>query len=70
VGSVRLILTGPQPQTKDENVAPYSLYGDSGGTYIGQQLRSGTYTISAQAFSLSGLGGAAGPIAEETFVVS
>ena len=38
VGSVRLILTGPQPQSMTENVAPYSLYGDSGGNYNGKKL--------------------------------
>ncbi|MCK0148384.1 hypothetical protein MWU78_22305, partial [Arenibacter sp. F26102] len=51
VGSVLLTLSGPVNNTRNENVAPYALLGDSGGNYYGQQFPLGNYTISATAFS-------------------
>jgi len=69
VGSVRLVLSGPESKTQLENSFPYTLYGDNGVNYNGETLDPGTYTITAQAFSLSGMGGAAGPVLTKTFSV-
>lgn len=51
VGSVRLPCEGPISKTHMENVAPYALFGDSGGNYNGVTFPPGAYTITAQAFS-------------------
>ena len=59
VGSVQMNLTGPITRNQVEGLAPYSLYGDSGGgtDYSGVAFPSGTYTITATAYSGSGLSG-------------
>ncbi|MCK0148347.1 PKD domain-containing protein, partial [Arenibacter sp. F26102] len=51
VGSVLLTLSGPVNKTRNENVSPYALLGDSGGNYYGQQFPLGNYNVSATAFS-------------------
>ncbi|THD67499.1 PKD domain-containing protein [Robertkochia marina] len=60
VGSVVLQLTGPVGNLRTESVAPYALFGDSGGNYFGQALPEGNYTITATPFSASGGGGTPG----------
>ncbi|SFZ92719.1 Uncharacterized conserved protein YjdB, contains Ig-like domain [Flaviramulus basaltis] len=58
VGSVKLNLSGPVNESRTENGAPYALFGDNGGgNYLGNQLPLGNYTISATAYSGSGLTG-------------
>ncbi len=57
VGSVSLSLTGPVNNTRAESVAPYALFGDASGNYSAQNLQTGTYTLSATAYSQAGLGG-------------
>ncbi len=48
VGSVRLELDGPSPQTRLETAPPYSLFGEvSGQDYRGQIWQAGTYTMQA-----------------------
>jgi hypothetical protein len=69
VGSIRLTLSGPESTNTLENVAPYALYGDNGGDYNEKTLISGTYTVRAQAFSLSGGSGTQGTEASATFSV-
>ena len=61
VGSVNLTLTGPIKTTRIENVAPYSQFGDVRGNYRGFNMPYGSYTITAQPFSLSDGGGTPGP---------
>ena len=57
VGSVFLDLTGPVSNTRTEGRAPYALYGDSNGNYNGVPFPTGSYTMSATAYSGSGLSG-------------
>ena len=50
VGSVALSLTGAKTVSRTENLAPYALYGDDmQGTFYGETLPAGTYTLSATA---------------------
>ena len=51
IGSVRLELTGAKAVTQTDNAAPYSLYGDAGGTVQGEALSAGSYTLSATAYA-------------------
>ncbi len=64
VGSVQLQLSGAVNEFRNENLAPYSLYGDNGSTnYDGTPLTAGDYTITATAFTeKSGAGNASAPL--------
>ena len=57
IGSVRLELTGAKDVDQTENIAPYSLYGDSDGNLNGQALPAGEYTLTATAYAEERLGG-------------
>ena len=57
IGSMRLQLTGEKTHDQTENIAPYSLYGDSGGNLSGESLPVGEYTLTATAYSEARLGG-------------
>ena len=57
IGSMRLELTGEKTHDQTENIAPYSLYGDSGGNLSGESLPVGEYTLTATAYSEARLGG-------------
>jgi hypothetical protein len=72
VGSVKITITGPNNYFREqiENVAPYALFIDDSGNYRGVNLPSGSYTVTAQAFSLQSAGGTAGPSKILTFSVS
>ena len=54
VGSVVLQLSGPTNDSQTENVAPYALFGDSGGDYRGKTLPVGDYTLTATPYSSTG----------------
>ncbi|MCS4435330.1 HYR domain-containing protein [Aquiflexum gelatinilyticum] len=69
VGSVYIKLSGPVSRTTTENVAPYALFGDKNGNYSGKTLTSGTYTLTAMAYSESGRKGTAGPEKTITFTI-
>ena len=58
IGSVQLALSGALTVTQTENLAPYSLYGDTDGQAHGAGLPAGSYTISATAYAEANLGGA------------
>ena len=60
VSSVGLSLTGSIVAQRTENVAPYALFGDSGGDYSGELFSTGTYTMTATPFSGRNLEGNAG----------
>ena len=62
VGSVQLSLSGTKSRIQTESVLPYSLYGDNAqtGNYEGELFPIGTYTITATAYSNSGLTGSQG----------
>ena len=50
VGSVALSLSGAKTVSRTENLAPYALWGDDmQGTFYGETLPAGTYTLSATA---------------------
>ncbi len=51
VGSVFLKLTGAKGNEQTENISPYALDGDSNGDYNAFSLPSGSYTLSATAYS-------------------
>jgi hypothetical protein len=69
VGSVELTLKGPVTNSRVENNAPYALFGDVNGDYSGMILSPGSYTVTAQAFSLADMGGVAGPIKSVSFSI-
>lgn len=51
IGSVRLTIDGPIRENRVENVAPFALLGDSLGDYAGSPFPTGTYTVTARAFT-------------------
>ena len=57
IGSVRLELSGQKTETRTENWAPYSLYGDDGSSLHGSSLPAGSYTLRATAYASAGLQG-------------
>ena len=59
IGSVRLELTGAKAVAHTDDAAPYSLYGDAGGTVRGEALPAGSYTLSATAYAEANGGGEA-----------
>lgn len=69
VGSVFISLVGPINASRTENGAPYSLFGDSNGSYNGRILPLGTYTLSAIPYSGSNRSGTAGPATTITFSI-
>ncbi|MEM1340038.1 MAG: PKD domain-containing protein [Bacteroidota bacterium] len=59
VGSVYFELSGPLSNTRNENGAPYALFGDSGGgsNYFGREFTEGIYTLTATAYNGRGRSG-------------
>ncbi len=55
--SVRLTLGGPVSASRIENVAPYSVFGDSSGNYAGKAFGAGSYTLRMQAYPAQDAGG-------------
>ena len=53
-GSVRLALSGAKTVTRNDDAAPYSLYGDGAGRVNGEALPPGSYTLRATAYADSG----------------
>ena len=70
IGSVRLQLTGAKDVDKTENLAPYSLYGDSDGNLNGQALPTGQYTLKTTAYAEPRLEGAVLGTLEVSFTVT
>ncbi|MEM6704754.1 MAG: DUF5060 domain-containing protein [Acidobacteriota bacterium] len=60
VGSVSFDLSGVENHTQTESVAPYALFGDSGGDYNAWMPTAGSYQLAARSHSGTGGGGAAG----------
>lgn len=52
IGSVAFELQGPLKYSHVENVAPFTLFGDSDGDYYGKILPEGFYTLTATPYSL------------------
>ena len=71
VGSVRLELSGGKTVSQTESWAPYSLYGDDGENALhGEALPASSYTLTATAYSESGLAGEALGTLEVSFTVT
>ncbi|UJH66977.1 BspA family leucine-rich repeat surface protein [Allomuricauda sp. SCSIO 65647] len=60
VESVLMQITGGLTNTRTENVAPYALFGDSGGDYFDQAFGTGAFTVTATPYSADNLGGTTG----------
>ena len=70
-GSVRLELSGAKTVSRTESSAPYSLYGDGGANALrGGSLPAGSYTLTATAYSESGLAGEVLGTLEVSFTVT
>lgn len=67
VGSVRFVLDGEDVKT--ENVAPYSLAGDSRGDYSAWKLGAGRHTLRATPYGRAGGQGAPGTALSVTFTM-
>ncbi|VXB02779.1 PKD domain-containing protein [Maribacter litoralis] len=69
VASVQLILSGVKNKTQSESVSPFSLYGDNAqtGNYEGELFTIGNYTITATAYSNTGLTGVQGDVKSINF---
>ncbi len=57
VGSVLLEVSGPVSNSRTENTAPYTLFGDNSGNYSGVPFPVGDYTVTATAYTGANLGG-------------
>ena len=60
VESVLLELSGDQSNTRNENVAPYALFGDNAGNYAPHNFVAGSYALLATPFSENNQGGDTG----------
>ncbi len=73
IGSMQLGLSGAKTVTRTENIAPYSLYGDSnqGGAsdLYGEALPAGSYTLRVTAYAGSNLGGDVLGVLEISFTI-
>ncbi len=67
--SVVLSISGPINRSRTESVAPYALFGDSSGDFVGQNFEAGMYTIIATPYSANGGNGDAGPMVTVTFEI-
>ncbi|MDQ3292231.1 MAG: hypothetical protein M3Q05_13170, partial [Bacteroidota bacterium] len=67
VGSVKMVLTGTQSNTKTETGAPYALFGDTNGNYNAWVPAVGSYTLTATPYSAASGGGTAGTAKTITF---
>ena len=66
-GSVAFNLTGATTQSKIDNTYPWSLSGDSGGSYTGLVFNVGANTLTATPYPADGGGGSAGTAATINF---
>ena len=71
IGSVYLELSGAKSESRTENVAPYSLYGDGGADALtGGTLPVGSYDLEATAYSEKNRGGDELGILSVSFIVT
>ncbi|MCA9882878.1 MAG: hypothetical protein KC546_11845 [Anaerolineae bacterium] len=70
VKSVYFELDGPITNTRTENIIPWSLFGDTSGSYAGRTLPAGEYTLTATPYSEENRGGVAGPTFTVIFTVN
>lgn len=55
--SIVFVLSGQQAHQQVENVAPFALFGDTGGDYAGMPLEEGSYMLAVSAFDGADGGG-------------
>lgn len=53
VGSVQFAIDGPKIDSSVDNIAPFALYGDDGGSYSGSLFSIGNYTLTATSYENS-----------------
>ncbi|MEM1339553.1 MAG: BspA family leucine-rich repeat surface protein [Bacteroidota bacterium] len=70
VESVRLALTGPLVNSRNENVAPYALFGDRASNYFGRLFPLGSFSITATPYSENGLRGDQGTAITVSFSIA
>ncbi|MEM8509793.1 MAG: BspA family leucine-rich repeat surface protein [Bacteroidota bacterium] len=70
VESVRLALTGPLVNSRNENVAPYALFGDRASNYFGRLFPLGSFSITATPYSENGLRGDPGTAVTVSFSIA
>lgn len=74
IGSVGFTLERPSgsgvPSSRVENVVPFAMFGDNNGNYAGFELPSGSYKITATAYSGPSQTGQSGGDLEVDFTVS
>ena len=59
-GSIAFILTGPTAQSQTDNAHPWSLFGDSGGSYTGSVFNVGAYSLPGTPHPANAAAGTAG----------
>jgi hypothetical protein len=69
VGSVRISLSGAGAVNRTDSEAPYSVFGDTSGSYAAWIPRVGNHNLTARPYSGPGAGGTAGPAFSITFTV-
>jgi hypothetical protein len=71
IGSVLFNLSGTQTKTVTENTAPYTLFGDSNGSYTPwPSIATGSYSLKATPYSGSGNTGTAGTPLTVSFTIT
>jgi len=71
VKSMRFSLDGPVIQVpRVENAAPWSLFGDNNGDFVGVVLKPGAYTMTAEPFGLLNAAGEPGPVVSLEFMIA
>ncbi|MFK7958792.1 MAG: ThuA domain-containing protein [Lysobacterales bacterium] len=68
--SIEFTLTGPVATTRVENVAPYSLFGDTNGNFAGETLNPGNYLLQVSAFGQANAAGDALATVTVSFTVT
>ncbi len=68
--SIAFALSGPVATNQVENVAPYSLFGDSAGDFAGELLLPGSYSLQVSAFSQANAAGDPIAVVTVTFTVT
>ncbi|GAB3027830.1 Kelch repeat-containing protein [Spirosoma pulveris] len=69
IGSVVMALTGTEVRTQIENVVPYALFGDNGGSFYSWTPSAGSYNLTATPYTDPGGAGTAGNALSLNFTV-
>jgi hypothetical protein len=70
IQSIMIMLQGPIQLTLFKSAVPYTLFEDKNGDFYSKVLLSGSYMVSAQAFSAPHASGLAREIESVTFTIS